>query len=77
MWCLKMKQNEYTEYIADGVYAEWEGFQVRLFATDGIKQTNEIFLEPHALAAVVNFVQRMQMKQKEKLKEALTTEEPV
>jgi hypothetical protein len=44
-----------AKYIGDGVYVEqgaWAG-QIRLFTSDGINETNEIFLEPSEMNALV------------------------
>ena len=43
-------------YLGDGLYAEWQGFQVRLF-TLGVDQ-HQVYLEPDALERLVAFVQR-------------------
>lgn len=33
-------------YIGDGAYVTFDGFQIRLFTSNGINETNEVFLEP-------------------------------
>ncbi len=40
-------------YLGDGLYADLvdDGYQVRLFASNGIRVTNEVFLDAHVLAA--------------------------
>jgi hypothetical protein len=40
-----MSENNKT-YIGDGVYAEVERGMVKLTTSDGIRTTNEVFLEP-------------------------------
>lgn len=40
-------------YIGDGVYIECtDGFQYRMFTSDGIRTTNEIFLDPYVVNAL-------------------------
>lgn len=46
-------------YLGDGLYAEFDGWQVRLYAHNGISYTNEVFLEPDVLAAFVRYVTRL------------------
>lgn len=39
------------QYIGDGVYAEWDGYQIALSVeTEGQKHT--IYLEPHVIATL-------------------------
>lgn len=40
-------------YLGDGLYATWDGYQVRLF-TLGVAQ-NEVFLEPDVMDALAKF----------------------
>lgn len=43
------------EYLGDAVYAEYEAGELRLWTTNGIEVTNEIFLEPEVFAALLQF----------------------
>lgn len=47
------------EYLGDGLYAEFDGWQIRLFAHNGISHTNEVFLEPSVLAAFFRYVEKL------------------
>jgi hypothetical protein len=38
-------------YLGDGLYVEDHGWQVELFAHNGIAKTNSVFLEPSTLEA--------------------------
>lgn len=38
-------------YLGDGLYASFDGYQIELYAFDGIGKTNRVFLEPAVLAA--------------------------
>ena len=51
-----------TDYLGDGLYAEFDGFQFRLYASDGISVTNEVFLEPEVMRAFIAFAKRVGMK---------------
>lgn len=50
------------EYLGDGLYAEYDGWQIRLFASNGIGTTNEVFLEPDVLRAFLKYVQAVREK---------------
>lgn len=39
-------------YLGDGLYAEDQGWQIRLFAANGITVTNEVFLDREMLAVL-------------------------
>jgi hypothetical protein len=43
-------------YLGDGLYVDFDGFQIRLFASDGINHTNTVYLEPSVIAAFLNYV---------------------
>lgn len=44
-------------YLGDGLYAEFDGFQIRLVASDGERVLNEVFLEPDVFYALLNYAQ--------------------
>lgn len=37
------------EYLGDGLYASYDGWQIELYASDGIRKTNSVYLEPSVL----------------------------
>jgi hypothetical protein len=45
-------------YLGDGLYAEFDGYHIRLFAShgDGI---HHVFLEPETLAAFLRYVEKL------------------
>lgn len=43
-------------YLGDGLYASFDGFSIRLYTSDGIRDTNEVFLEPEVLVRFESFV---------------------
>lgn len=49
--------NPTETYLGDGLYASWDGYQVRLF-TLGVAQ-NEVFLEPDVMEALKRFYERI------------------
>lgn len=44
-------------YLGDGCYAEFDGHQIRLTTENGIRTTNEIFLDVDTLDMFLQFVQ--------------------
>jgi hypothetical protein len=51
-----------VEYLGDGLYAEYDGEQVRLFASDGDTTTNEVFLDSATLRAFLHFIEAVREK---------------
>jgi hypothetical protein len=47
------------QYLGDGVYADFDGYAVRLYTSDGIEKTNTIYLEPEVYLAFVKFIKRL------------------
>lgn len=48
------------DYLGDGVYADYDGYQIALTAEDGTQVTNgPIFLEPAVLVALGRYCGRM------------------
>lgn len=45
-------------YLGDGLYAKYDGFQVRLFAHNGLATTNEVYLDPEVRAALIRFLEQ-------------------
>jgi hypothetical protein len=46
-----------AKYLGDGLYYEFDGYQVRLYTHDGINDGNEVFLEPEVIAALLRNLQ--------------------
>lgn len=49
----------HKEYLGDGAYVEFDGFGVILTTSDGVRTTNEIFLEPEVLGNFEEWMQRL------------------
>lgn len=47
------------QYLGDGVYARFEGYQVILTAEDGSKATDTIYLDEQVLAAFEKYIQKI------------------
>jgi hypothetical protein len=43
-------------YLGDGLYAEFDGWQVKLWAHDGEHTTNTVYLEPRVLEAFLDWL---------------------
>jgi hypothetical protein len=46
-------------YIGDGVYVESDGFGLIVTTSDGIKDTNTIYLEPEVWYALTKYVAQL------------------
>lgn len=46
------------DYLGDGLYAEFDGYQIRLYA-DREYTRHEVFLEPQVYLALTRFVERI------------------
>lgn len=47
------------QYLGDGLYASYDGYQLRLYTSDGISVTNEVFLEPLVYTALLEYVAKL------------------
>lgn len=43
-------------YLGDGCYVAWDGRMLKLTTSDGVRDTNTIYLEPETLAALELFI---------------------
>ena len=50
---------QFKEYIGDGIYASFDGYQIWLRTSDGIRYTNEIALEPSVFNALIDYQERL------------------
>jgi hypothetical protein len=46
------------DYLGDGLYVEFDGWQYKLYASNGVRITNEVYLDESVLAAFFDFVKR-------------------
>ena len=64
-----MNSNDnYVDYIGDGVYVEYDGHSIILKANSHLEPTDTIYLEPAVLSALIKYEQRLmrQIKAEEK-----------
>jgi hypothetical protein len=50
---------EEDTYLGDGLYAAFDGWQIELYASNGIRKTNQVYLEPAVLAAFLRYVKEL------------------
>jgi len=50
---------ENREYIGDGVYASWDGYQIRLATDNPDNPSNVIFLDEYVLGSLYEFFERV------------------
>ena len=50
------------EYLGDGVYAEFDGYQIWLYTHDGISRLSEIALEPGVFARLLAYAEKLRTK---------------
>lgn len=46
-------------YLGDGLYADFDGYQIELYASDGGQKTNRVWLEPAVLEAFEQYIKRL------------------
>lgn len=51
--------DQQAEFLGDGLFAQFDGWQIELFAHNGISKTNSVFLEPGVLNEFLQYVQRL------------------
>ena len=44
-----------TEYLGDNVYANYDGYSIRLYTINSLMEYSEIYLEPEVADALVRF----------------------
>lgn len=49
-------------YLGDGLYASYDGYQIRLYTERGIDNVHEVFLDGHTLAAFEKFVEAIRAR---------------
>jgi len=46
-------------YLGDGLYAEFDGYQIEVYASDGMSKTNRVFFDRGTADAFVRFVKEV------------------
>jgi hypothetical protein len=52
--------DEYQEYLGDGVYVKFDGYQIVLMANSHVSPTDTIALDPHVIKALIRYVERLE-----------------
>ena len=47
-------------YLGDGLYAAFDGYQIELYAHNGLRKTSAVYLDPPVLEAFMRFVAALQ-----------------
>lgn len=48
-----------SDYLGDAVYAEWDGYQIKLFTSNGITAIDTIYLDPKVQVNLVRFIEEI------------------
>ena len=51
-----------VEYLGDGVYVDFDGYQLGIWTSDGATDSGKIYLEPAVLNALVGYYKRVSKK---------------
>jgi len=47
------------QYLGDSVYADYDGYQIRLYLDNGLGVDTEIFMEPDVMHSFIAYAKRM------------------
>ena len=53
------RHGETTCYLGDGAYADFDGYGIEVYASDGTVKTDKVYLEPTVLCSLIDFALRM------------------
>jgi hypothetical protein len=58
--------SKYEDYLGDGLYVDYDGFQICLAANDKVSgnPTDKVYLEPNVIAAFIRYLERMRLMPK-------------
>lgn len=48
-----------NQYLGDGLYVDFDGYQIKLYASDGIRATDTVWLEPRVLGRFLEYVEEL------------------
>lgn len=51
-------------YLGDGLYADFDGYQVRLYATNYVEQVSEVFLDSDVLTKFLKYIDELKKEHK-------------
>lgn len=55
---------ESKRYLGDGVYAEFDGWVIKLTTENGIEETSRIILEPDVTNSLIRFIEDLKQSLK-------------
>lgn len=61
-----MSEQNYKDYLGDGLYVDFDGYAIRLYASNGIHTLSEVFLEPQVLESFFRYIERLKQIKKDK-----------
>jgi len=50
-----MREGRFKEYLGDGAYVDYDGYQVWVTTSNGISTTNEIAFEPEVMERLIAY----------------------
>lgn len=57
--------SQFNEYLGDGLYADYDGYQIEVYASNGLRKTNVVYFDPDVLRAFIRYAARLKEAQKE------------
>ena len=54
-----MNNTQHQDYLGDGVYVEFDGYQIILKANDHLNPTDTIALEPSVFLALIQYARKL------------------
>lgn len=63
-----MRSGEFYEYLGDGAYIDYDGYQIWVTTTNGISITNEIAFEPEVMENLIKYWNKILELRKKKYK---------
>lgn len=58
---VSVKPPSEREYLGDGLYVEFDGYQLQLAASNGVHDQDTVYLEPSVLRALIEYAKRIGM----------------
>lgn len=55
---------KYREYLGDGLYADFDGYQIMLVASNGIQDTDVVYLDPDVLKKFYRYAEMIEQLKK-------------
>ena len=53
-----VKVGHKATYLGDGLYAEFDGYQFEVYASDGLRKTNRVFMDKSVVTTFFEYVAR-------------------